>query len=209
MLCRSHDPTLGLRSLFFMKKTPTSFFCFCVFFLFVAISSRFHPNFVPISSCLWKDHLPPFWIFVSFLFLWAFWVWFRVWIRFRIRFRIRFWNRFRIRFRFWQSYFIKLFAAGLQCEFIRTFYTKTPNSIYRYQPLISKWLLIPVTYWLQLIVLPTFSFITYSEKTFEMLSGNSWLVRILMLTVTELILWIVQQTYSIVDQSWYIPQELD
>ena len=75
---------------------------------------------------LWKkDHLPPFLIFVSFLFLWAFQVWFRVWIRFRIRFWIQVQIRFRIRFRFWQSYFIRLFAASLQCEFIRTFFYKS------------------------------------------------------------------------------------
>ena len=48
------------------------------------------------------------------------------WLRFRLRFWFRLWFRFRFRFqfrfRFWQSYFIKLFDADLQCEFIRTFF---------------------------------------------------------------------------------------
>ena len=67
MLCRSLDPTLGLRVLFFMEKDIYLLFGFCVFFTFifvtfllhfrpdfrpdfVPISSRFHPDFVPISS---------------------------------------------------------------------------------------------------------------------------------------------------------------
>ena len=49
-------------------------------------------------------------------------VWISIWISVRISFpipvRISVW----IFVRFWQSYFIKLFGGGLQCEFIRTFY---------------------------------------------------------------------------------------
>ena len=44
------------------------------------------------------------------------------WFRFQLRFRLQFWLWFQLRFWFWQSYFIKLFDADLQCEFIRTFF---------------------------------------------------------------------------------------
>ena len=51
-------------------------------------------------------------------------------IRCRIRFQFRFWIRYRIWFRiqflFWQSYLIKLFGGGLQCEFFWTFFL--PNA---------------------------------------------------------------------------------
>ena len=53
-------------------------------------------------------------------------VWISIWISVRISFpipvRISVW----IFVRFWQSYFIKLFGGGLQCEFIRTFIYENP-----------------------------------------------------------------------------------
>jgi len=60
---------------------------------FISISSRFCPDFVPISSSFHPDFIP-----ISSLFHWI------------------------LCLAFWQSYFIKLFDAGLQCKCIQAFF---------------------------------------------------------------------------------------
>ena len=113
---------------------------------FIPISSRFGPDFVPIWSRFGHDFVPISSLNVVICFLGAFeqlsmfilvifvsfindskflhissWFLSRFSSRFLSRFSSRFLSRFSSWFRFWQSYFIKSFEGGLQCEFIRTF----------------------------------------------------------------------------------------
>ena len=53
-----------------------------------------------------------------------------LWFRSFWRFRAHYWL---LCFPFWQSYFIKLFNARLQCEFIRTFFLSTFANSFSFQ----------------------------------------------------------------------------
>ena len=79
-------------------------------------------------------------------------VWISVWISVRISFpipvRISVW----IFVRFWQSYFIKLFGGGLQCEFIRTFLFRFIFAILFCQGLIQLCSLENLLYWFQILL---------------------------------------------------------